>query len=348
MAGKVPFELPPTADVVFQYLFSSPGAENGLKCFINAINLSAGRRLIESVEIENPFNAANFAGQKTSIVDVKAKDEEGKKYDIEMQLADAVGFTDRVLYYWSKMYSSMLNRGDIYEQLRPVISIVVTRFELFPQLKDLHNVFTLSAEKDPSVLFSDQIEIHSLELIDEKLARLGKLTHETHENQIQLQNWMDYLLNGNRKTEAEMDTLICTTPGLGETHERYTQFTKDDELRELAFAREKYERDHRAQLSFAERKGLRQGLAQGREEGLHLGLAKGLAKGRAEGELLATTRMLTSILQARFPEAFTQEDQHRVASLTDAELLNALVLKATMAADYAEIREMLGEQNRDF
>ncbi|MBE6426943.1 MAG: transposase, partial [Planctomycetaceae bacterium] len=91
MAGKVPFELPPTADVVFQYLFSSPGAENGLKCFINAINLSAGRRLIESVEIENPFNAANFAGQKTSIVDVKAKDEEGKKYDIEMQLADAVG-----------------------------------------------------------------------------------------------------------------------------------------------------------------------------------------------------------------------------------------------------------------
>ncbi|MDO4426385.1 MAG: hypothetical protein Q4D17_11560, partial [Planctomycetia bacterium] len=61
----------------------------------------------------------------------------------------------------------------------------------------------------------------------------------------------------------------------------------------------------------------------------------------AEGELLATTRMLTSILQARFPEAFTQEEQLRVASLTDAELLNALVLKATMATDYAEIREML-------
>lgn len=133
-----------------------------------------------------------------------------------------------------------------------------------------------------------------------------------------------------------MDTLICTTPGLGETHERYTQFTEDDELRELAFAREKYERDHRAQLSFAERKGLRQGLAQGR------------AEGRAEGELLMATRLLTSILQARFPEAFTQEEQLRVASLTDAELLNALVLKATMAADYAEIREMLGEQNRDF
>ena len=311
--------------VAFQYLFSSPGAENGLKCFINAINMSAGRRLIESVEIENPFNVANFVNQKTSIVDVKAKDEKGKTYDIEMQLVDAMGFTDRVLYYWSKIYSSMLNRGDIYEQLRPVISIVVTRFELFPQLTDLHNVFTLSAEKDPAVLFSDQIEIHSLELIDTKLERLVREAEDLHGNQFQLQNWMEYLRNGNRKTEAEMDTLICTTPGLGETHARYTQFTEDDELRELAFAREKYERDHLARLTLAERKG--------REEGLHLGIAK--------GELLMGTRMLTSILQARFSEAFPLEDQIRITSLTDAEFLNTLILKASMASDYAEIREML-------
>jgi len=279
--------------------------------------MSAGRRLIESVEIENPFNVANFANQKTSIVDVKAKDEKGKTYDIEMQLVDAMGFTDRVLYYWSKIYSSMLNRGDIYEQLRPVISIVVTRFELFPQLTDLHNVFTLSAEKDPAVLFSDQIEIHSLELIDTKLERLVREAEDLHGNQFQLQNWMEYLRNGNRKTEAEMDTLICTTPGLGETHARYTQFTEDDELRELAFAREKYERDHLAQLTLAKRKG------------------------REEGELLMGTRMLTSILQARFSEAFPLEDQIRITSLTDAEFLNALILKASMASDYAEIHEML-------
>jgi len=311
--------------------------------------MSAGRRLIESVEIENPFNVANFANQKTSIVDVKAKDEKGKTYDIEMQLVDAMGFTDRVLYYWSKIYSSMLNRGDIYEQLRPVISIVVTRFELFPQLTDLHNVFTLSAEKDPAVLFSDQIEIHSLELIDTKLERLVREAEDLHGNQFQLQNWMEYLRNGNRKTEAEMDTLICTTPGLGETHARYTQFTEDDELRELAFAREKYERDHLARLTLAERKGREEGLhlgiAKGREEGLHLGIAKGreegLHLGIAKGELLATTRMLTSILQARFSEAFPLEDQIRITSLTDAEFLNALILKASMASDYAEIREML-------
>lgn len=45
------------------------------------------------------------------------------------------------------MYSIMLDRGHDYGHLRPVISIVVTRFELFPLLTDLHNVFTLSAKR---------------------------------------------------------------------------------------------------------------------------------------------------------------------------------------------------------
>ena len=87
-----------------------------------------------------------------------------------------------------------------------------------------------------------------------------------------------------------MDTLICTTPGLRETLERYTRFTEDDELRELAFAREKYERDHRAQLSFAERHGHALGLARG----LVQGEAIGLKKGRPEGALQAKTEMLVS------------------------------------------------------
>jgi len=148
---------------------------------------------------------------------------------------------------------------------------------------------------------------------------------------------MDYLLNGNRKTEAEMDTLICTTPGLRETLERYTRFTEDDELRELAFAREKYERDHRAQLSFAERHGHALGLARG----LVQGEAIGLKKGRPEGALQAKTEMLVSILQMRFGESFTQEDQYRIMMLSDAEILNSLVLRDAAASDRAEICEML-------
>ena len=63
--------------------------------------------------------------------------------------------------------------------------------------------FTTGVKCTRTCWIADQIEIHSLELIDEKLARLGRLAKEEDENQLQLQNWMDHLLNGNRKTEAK-------------------------------------------------------------------------------------------------------------------------------------------------
>ena len=49
------FDLPPMSDVVFLYLFSSQGAEEGLVGFINAVNLSAGRPLIVKAEIKSPL-----------------------------------------------------------------------------------------------------------------------------------------------------------------------------------------------------------------------------------------------------------------------------------------------------
>ena len=66
-----------------------------------------------------------------------------------------------------------------------------------------------------------------------------------------------------------------------------------------------------------------------------------LQKDRAEGERLAAARMLILILQMRFSESFTQEDQLRIMALCDAELLNALILRAAAAADYAEIQKLL-------
>ena len=51
--------------------------------------------------------------------------------------------------------------------------------------------------------------------------------------------------------------------------------------------------------------------------------------------------MLVSILQMRFGESFTQEDQYRIMMLSDAEILNSLVLRDAAASDRAEIREML-------
>lgn len=63
-------------------------------------------------------------GGKVTIVDVKSRDQSGKNYIVEMQVAEVEGFDKRVLYYASKSYSAQIERGDIYEKLNPIFSSV--------------------------------------------------------------------------------------------------------------------------------------------------------------------------------------------------------------------------------
>ena len=231
------------SDVVFLYLFSSQGAEEGLVGFINAVNLSAGRPLIVKAEIKSPFHLADFYEDKMTVVDVKVTDEKGSFYDIEMQLMPGQGFTNCVLYYWSQICSTQICESEHYTELRPVVSIVLTHFKLFPQLSRMHNVFTLRSETEPYLLFTEHAEIHTLELTGRKLEPVFSGMTEVSEKDEPLRNWIDYLLNANQKTEAEMDKLLTHTPGLERTHRLYSRFTRDELFRERALAREQAIRD---------------------------------------------------------------------------------------------------------
>ena len=332
-AKKPIFELPPTSDVVFQYLFSSQGAEEGLIGFINAVNLSAGRPLITEASIKNPFNLADFYGDKKTVVDVKVCDENGSFYDIEMQLVPGQCFENRILYYWSQIYSSQINESERYTELRPVVSIILTRFVLFPQLPQVHNVFTLRAESDPSVQFTDHAVIHTLELEDSKLGSVFSGLKELPEKDEPLRNWIDYLLNANQKTEAEMDKLLTRTPGLKQTHQIYSRFTRDERRRELAIAREKAIRDEAAHLEYALDQGFQQGHAEGLAEGLEEGREEGLAKGLAEGRF----KTISMLLESKFPEEFTESERERLQKVTDLERLDDVIRSILFAASYSEI-----------
>ena len=65
------FQLSPTNDVIFQFIFSSKDSEKCLLPFINAIQLDAGKEPIKSVEIKNPFDLQRFQGGKKVILDIQ-------------------------------------------------------------------------------------------------------------------------------------------------------------------------------------------------------------------------------------------------------------------------------------
>ena len=73
---------------------------NLLVHFLNAILTSDLTAPITEVEILNPYNDKEFLDDKLSVVDVKAKDSEGRLYQIEIQLLTYRHLPERMIYSW--------------------------------------------------------------------------------------------------------------------------------------------------------------------------------------------------------------------------------------------------------
>ncbi|MBE6427131.1 MAG: Rpn family recombination-promoting nuclease/putative transposase [Planctomycetaceae bacterium] len=321
-SGK-PF-LPAAADIVFQYIFSSARSEECLLHFINAVRMSAGRPLAQKVEIRNPFNLKDYESDKKTILDIKATDEMDRTYDVEIQTANELAFPERMLYYWAQLYAGRLFSGEGYEQLRPVVSIVLTRFPLFSQLTDLHNVFNIAAEKDPKVLLTKHFEMHTLELTKPKWDRFMEQISTVPEGQRLLRNWIDFLLHSNQKTEAEMETLTCGTPGLELAYQKFVEVNSDERMRELAWAREKAARDEHGRLLFAKEEGRAEGRAEER------------AVNRA---FLAQS--LRRMLPLFYPESVTAETLERVWNIEETERLQEIMNAMSEQKPFERIAEIL-------
>jgi predicted transposase/invertase (TIGR01784 family) len=78
-----------------------------LLSLINAI--APEDRQIAAIKLKNPYNVSDYAEGKLSILDIKAEDEHGNLYDIEMQLKGTTFYGKRTLYYWAKIFGSQLD-----------------------------------------------------------------------------------------------------------------------------------------------------------------------------------------------------------------------------------------------
>ncbi|MGL4944020.1 MAG: Rpn family recombination-promoting nuclease/putative transposase, partial [Thermoguttaceae bacterium] len=169
------FKIRPNSDIFFASYFSNPKHEGSLVNFINSVMLDSKDSLIESAEVLNPFNVKKFAIDKNIVLDVRVQDERKHIFDIEMQVSTHLAFKERMLEYWADTYSSQLFRGGKYAALKPVVSIIITFDNLFPQLKKRHQVFHLVSDENPSVMFSDHIAVHVVCLSGVRVGREEKI-----------------------------------------------------------------------------------------------------------------------------------------------------------------------------
>lgn len=164
--------IDPKVDCVFKAILGNEEQKPLLIHFLNAV-LHAGPGVqIQEVEILNPYNEREFESDKLSVVDVKALDDQGRAYQIEIQLALHPGLTARMLYTWGTIYHGLLSKGTEYTELRPVIAIWLLNESVFPAVHASHLLFEV-VNLQYGIRLSDHFQIHLLQLPDWQIRDKG-------------------------------------------------------------------------------------------------------------------------------------------------------------------------------
>ena len=154
-------KISPRVDLAFKKIF---GVEENKDLLISLINAIVGQDdQVEDITLLNPYNPKNFRQDKLSILDIKAKGIEGKRFNIEIQISDEADYDKRALYYWAKLYTEQLKVAEDYSKLSKAIGIHILNFTSIVEAKNYHNVFHITEKENGFAYFKD-LELHTIEL----------------------------------------------------------------------------------------------------------------------------------------------------------------------------------------
>lgn len=155
------YKVNPRVDLAFKKIF---GVEENKDLLISLINsIVSEKDQVKDVTLLNPYNPKNFLNDKLSVLDIKAKGESGKMFNIEIQITDEADYDKRALYYWTKLYAGQLKEGSRYSELNKTIGIHILNFNGIINIDKYHNIFQLKEDESGIKYFKD-MELHTIEL----------------------------------------------------------------------------------------------------------------------------------------------------------------------------------------
>lgn len=250
-------------DVVFKYIFGYEKNEKLLIALLNAILGLEGPLRIVKLTFLNAFNIKEYINDKLTSLDVKVKDNTGKRFNVEMQVRGDSDFINKVLFYNDKLFTSQLKQAEPFEKLNKTISIAILNFTLLDYEADLHNIYRFLNIKSKKEL-TDLKEIHFIELPKFKKNKPRKTLSK-------FEKWLHILKFG----ELYTTDLNNIPEALKEEEEivmvlhEMVRASNDELIREIMEMREKGRHEEASRLYQAERKG--------REEIIKKFLARGFS-----------------------------------------------------------------------
>ncbi len=240
--------LTPKLDLVFKALFSQD--TELLTDLINAVLNRPDKERITSVELMNPGVLPETAVQKFIILDIRAEDNSGQLYDIEMQVRKYDDYNQRTLYYLSRMYTEQLEKGGRYGLLKPVIGIHFLDYELFPQHPEYYFRFELRDCRYPELTLTDDLALYLFEM--PKADRLKEKTNLDGG----MNEWLHFFNHAHIQGERTMRTQY-SNPNIIKAFDILEKLSADEKTRMLAEQRERALKDEASLLGAARRQGER-------------------------------------------------------------------------------------------
>ena len=255
--------LSPKLDVVFQALFGEVGNESITKGFLETIL----ERKIDSIDLSrNPILRREFKEEKLGVLDIIAKLDKDEICNIELQIVDKKNIIERILYYWSRLYSRQIKSGEDYKILQKAIVILITDFKI-ENLEELdyHSRWKIIEDKQgKKIILTQKLEIDIIEL--PKI--IGK-----EKEQDNLLDWLYFLENPKSERVTEK---MKENENLKEAVKKLDNLSEDEKMQRIADLRQKAIMDEKAIY----------------EKGLEVGIEKGIMEGSQKEKIEIAKKML--------------------------------------------------------
>ena len=224
--------LSPKLDVIFGALFGEKGSEKITKQFLEKI---LNKKIGEINLNQNAIMRREFKEDKLGILDILAKIDKTEQCNIELQIVDRKNIIQRILYYWSRLYSRQIKSGGNYKILSRTIIILITDYEI-EETKGLeyHSSWKIIEEKMRKIVLTDKLEIHIIEIPKIK----GKEDEED-----ELLDWIYFLEDPNSE---RVEKSMKKNKELKKAKEKLIEISADEKMQRIAELRQKAIMDEKA------------------------------------------------------------------------------------------------------
>jgi predicted transposase/invertase (TIGR01784 family) len=241
----------PTSDHVFKRVCGDEGHALVLVDVLNAVLRFPPGRAVRGVALLNPFVAKEHAEGKATAFDVRARDDPGRQFLVEMQRYVRPAFAKRALYYGCCAHVDQMRESAPYVAIQPTYVICFLGEALLDGAA-YHHRFQPYDEEHGVPLCKD-LEVHLLEL--------SKFDLPAEEVKTPLERWCFFFKRG---AELDPDALPATldVPVIRQAMEVLVRISQSELERQRYLDQEKAERDAFSLVPDAREEGVRIGRVQ--------------------------------------------------------------------------------------